>query len=97
MGKESVLTTDMTKCFVCGSPYVEKHHVFGGCDRDNSEKFGLFVPLCRYHHTGDIRGNKEAVHYNKEFMDMLHEIGQMKFEELHPDLRFRDYFRKNYV
>ena len=97
MGKKSIVTDDLTKCFICGYPRVELHHIFGGCDRTNSDKFGLIVPLCRHHHTGDINGSKDAVHYNKELMDTLHEIGQTRFNEVYPDLKFTDYFRKNYL
>ena len=37
-------------CLICRSPYVEKHHVFGAANRQNSEKYGLTVWLCHKHH-----------------------------------------------
>ena len=45
-------------------PELEEHHVFGGINRSLSEKYGLKVYICRYHHTGDINGSSEAVHQN---------------------------------
>jgi hypothetical protein len=92
MAKQSILVKDMETCMVCGSPYVHKHHLFGASDRDWSEKFGLFVPLCFKHHNG----SDEGVHYNKKFMDALHQYGRERFKEVYPELNFLDYFRKNY-
>lgn len=94
MGKVyTVMTNDNEHCFVCGSPYIEWHHIFGAANRTHSTEFGLLVPLCRYHHTGS---STQSVHFNKEFMDELHEAGQMRFEELHPELDFIKIFGRNY-
>lgn len=58
------------RCYIC-SRYcedwstkndLEEHHVFEGRNRDFSDRYGLTVMLCRYHHTGDINGSREAVH-----------------------------------
>lgn len=35
-----------------------------GIFRKASEKYGLKVYLCKYHHTGDINGSSGAVHSN---------------------------------
>lgn len=92
MAKQSILVGSMEYCMVCGSPYVHKHHVFGASDKKWSEKFGLFVPLCYKHHNG----SDEGVHFNKKFMDELHQYGRERFQEEYPELNFLDYFRKNY-
>lgn len=41
----SVLTDDMEHCIFTGSAPVERHHVFGGSNRKNSEKYGFIAPL----------------------------------------------------
>lgn len=92
MGKKSIVTTNMQKCFVCGSHHVVIHHIFGAANRDLSDKYGLIVPLCVFHHTESA----QAVHYNKEFMDMLHECGQIAFEKEYPELDFIKIFGRNY-
>lgn len=41
------------ECIVCGSPYVQMHHIFHGSHRRAfSDKYGYIVPLCMRHHTG---------------------------------------------
>lgn len=47
MGKQlkSILTDDMDHCMFTGSPIVERHHVFGGSRKKNSEKYGFMAPL----------------------------------------------------
>ena len=52
-------------CVVCGSPYVQKHHIFSGSKRKFAEKYGYIIPLCMTHHTGDegihLHGNSNAL------------------------------------
>ncbi len=54
----SVLTDDMDTCMFTGSPYIERHHVFGGANKALSEKYGYIAPL-RYdlHPNGANRGS----------------------------------------
>lgn len=89
---KSIVTEDMNHCFVCGSSHVVIHHVFGAANRKHSTKYGLVVPLCPYHHNESA----QAVHFNKEFMDMLHECGQIAFEKAYPKLDFIKIFGRNY-
>lgn len=42
---KSVLTDDMDHCMFTGAAPVERHHVFGGNNRNNSEKYGFIAPL----------------------------------------------------
>ena len=53
----SVLTNDMDTCMFTGSPYIERHHVFGGANKGLSEKYGYIAPL-RYdlHPNGANKG-----------------------------------------
>ena len=53
----SIMTDDMTRCYVCGRPAEEIHHCMHGPDKKLSEEHGLMVPLCRechnkVHHVG---------------------------------------------
>ena len=58
MGKyTSILTDDMTTCWVCGRPADEIHHAFHGAYKKLSEDLGCMIPLCRechnrVHHQG---------------------------------------------
>lgn len=71
---------------------LEKHHIFGASNRNNSEKYGLFVYI-----TPEIHRGTNGVHNNKALMDEWHEIGQRAFEEHYPDLDFIKIFGKNYL
>lgn len=49
------------ECYVCGKTEgLNSHHVFPGSRRKISEKYGLKVWLCVYHHTA----SKDSVHEN---------------------------------
>lgn len=41
----SVFTDDMDHCMFTGNAPVERHHVFGGCNKARSEKYGFIAPL----------------------------------------------------
>lgn len=89
---------DDTRCFICMiegrySRGVHWHHIFGAANRKWSEKYGLKVRLCLYHHTG----SNKAVHMNEEADYCLKKIGQYMFELVYPHLDFFSIFRKNYL
>ncbi len=53
----SILTSDLSACYVCGRPAADMHHIFHGADKKLSEETGCMVPLCRdchnrAHHVG---------------------------------------------
>ena len=81
------------KCFVCGFPYVHKHHIYGGARRTMSEHFGLWVYLCPYHHNMSDVG----VHFNKQLDLTLKKMGQRKFEETHTREEWHRYFGRSYL
>lgn len=89
-------------------PCLEEHHVFEGIYRRASEKYGLKVYLCKYHHTGDINGSSEAVHMHpNESADLwLKRRAQYAWERkyakhLHEsedaNEEFREVFGKSYL
>lgn len=77
MGKKSCLT-ESNVCLVCGSPYIEIHHVFfGTANRRLSDRYGYVVPLCPTHH----REGAYSAHKSRE-LDMEYKcMAQRHFEE----------------
>lgn len=80
---------------MCGCYYnLEEHHIFFGIkNRQMSEKYGLKVHLCQYHH----RDSKEGVHFKHEFDLELKRKAQKIFEEKHSREEFINIFGKNYL
>lgn len=87
----SILTNDLSKCYICGMPRQELHEIYFGKNRTNSMLYGCVVPLCYEHH----RGNK-GVHNNHDLDLKLKQICQQKFESIYP-IPFIDIFFKNYL
>ena len=54
-----------------------KHHVFGGANRKLSEKDGLYFYLKPEMHNMSDKG----IHFNKDFMDYAHKVGQLAWQE----------------
>lgn len=88
------------ECYICREKYdismqvgLECHHIFGGANRNLSEKQGLKVWLCQAHHNTAPLG----VHFNYDNMKWLRERGQMKFEETHSREEFRRLFSRSYL
>ena len=91
---KSIIVECMDNCFVCGSPYVEVHHViYGVANRKLSDKYGLVIPLCNEHHRGST-----GIHFNKSFDMAMKKLAQEKFEAVYgADISFAEVFRKNYI
>lgn len=89
---KSILTDDLDHCFLCGAPDAQIHHIFNGSDKRKSEKYGLLMPLCMNHHTGD-----EGVHTIPGRMTETKIFGQKMFELYYPELDFLQIFKKNYI
>lgn len=89
----SIITDDLEHCYICDAPFVEIHHIFGGANRKNSERYGLIVPLCHRHHNEPRTG----VHFNRHLMQTLHEIGQKRFETVASREEFIKVFGRNYL
>jgi hypothetical protein len=92
--QKSIIVDCMDNCFVCGSPYVEIHHViYGTANRKLSDMYGLVVPLCHEHHTGQT-----GVHFNRDFDLYLKKLAQRKFEAVYgANKGFREVFGKSYL
>ena len=87
----SILTDDLSRCYVCGLPKHHLHEIYFGKNRTNSMKYGCVVPLCYEHHEGNT-----GVHHNIELDHKLKVECQKKFEELY-SIPFIDVFYKNYI
>lgn len=70
---------------------LHKHHIFGASNRKHSERFGLTVFLCGYHHNL----SNEGVHFQKDLDLHLKQLAQTKFEETYNE-SFLKIFGKNY-
>lgn len=75
----SIIYPDLTKCCICGSnSNINKHEVFYGKNRQNSIKYGLVIPLCLNHHTGD-----NGIHYDNELNIFYKRLAQKKWESIY--------------
>lgn len=85
---------DTKKCYYTSSTSgLHKHHVFGGPNRKNSEKYGCWIWL-RYdwHNMSDY-----GVHFNPPLNESLKKDTQKKFESIWGHEKFIAVFRKNYL
>ena len=87
----SILTNDLTKCYICGKPKQELHEVYFGKNRTNSMIYGCVVPLCYEHHRGNT-----GVHHNSLLDNKLKKECQIKFQEVY-STPFISIFYKNYL
>lgn len=63
-------------CVMCGSPYVQNHHIFGGtANRKISDRMGYIIPLCPEHHTG-----RTGIHFNHGYDLYWKQTAQLHFE-----------------
>lgn len=84
------------RCYLTGSTTgLQKHHIFGAFNRDNSEKYGLWVWLRWDRHLAD--SPHDTPHNSKDVDLMLKRTAQRKFEETHTREEFMQIFGKNYL
>ena len=86
------------RCFLSGrTDGLHEHHVFGGANRKNSEKYGLKVYLYHELHNNAPDGSDD--HHNRELGDRLKRIAQARAME-HYGWTFGEWmkiFHKNYL
>ena len=56
----SCFADDMDHCYFTGSAPVERHHIFGGINRKNSEKYGFVIPLRPDLHPNGVHAGSDA-------------------------------------
>lgn len=97
---ESILQQDKEICFLCGMNRnvepLDKHHVFFGPYRKESEKYGLTVYL---HHSKCHIFGKDSVHKNQEVRMNLCRIAQEMAMEHYgwTEEEFRKVFGRSYL
>lgn len=73
----SVFTDDMDHCYFTGTAPVERHHIWGGANRKNSEKYGFVIPLRPDLHPNGAQAGKSAAEIDLQ----LKKMSQRYFEE----------------
>lgn len=73
-------------CFICGTTYnLHKHHIYGGANRNKSEKDGCWCYLCASHHNMSNKG----VHFDRqrdlELKRTCQYIWQVKYKKTEED------------
>lgn len=86
-----MLTTNK-RCYFCGKPEVQLHHIYGGCNRKISDRNGFTVWLCVEHHTGN-----KGVHNCEQLSLVLKQRQQEQFEETHTRQEFIKLIGRNYL
>ena len=75
---------------------LHKHHImYGTANRQQSEKYGIWVWLCVKHHNEDH--GLYAVHYNKEVNLRLRKDAERHFLQAHTFDEWMDVFKINYL
>lgn len=86
---------DKKECYICGTTEnLHEHHIIHGtANRKLSEKYGLKVYLCAYHH--NMSG--DSVHANPRLDNEMKKLAQYYFEQEHTREDFRQIFGKSYL
>lgn len=85
----SILTDDLTMCYICKRPKEDMHEIYGGANRIVSIKNGLCIPICRNCHYRATNDN--------EFSLQLKQVCQSKYEETHTREEWFGLVGRNYV
>ena len=83
----SAFTDVMDHCYFTGTAPVERHHIWGGANRKNSEKYGFVIPLRPDLHPNGAQAGKNAAEIDMKLKQMAQEY----FEEHYGT---RDEFRR---
>lgn len=87
---------DEKVCYLTGrADHIEEHHVFGGINRKNSEKYGLKIYLTQDKH----KFKKGSIHMDRELSDRVKAEVQKKAMEYYDWTvdEFRLIFGKSYI
>lgn len=93
MPSKSIMQQGDPRCWFCGRrTELERHHVMAGPNRKWSEKYGLWIWLCREHHTGT-----DGAQYDRQKNQSLKRLAQIAFEARHSRAEWMEIFRKSYL
>ena len=90
----SVFTEDMDHCYFTGTAPVERHHIFGGANRKNSEKYGFIVPLRPDIHPNGVYAGQSAKLIDVKLKTMAQEYFEREYGTRDD---FRRIFGKSYL
>lgn len=90
----SVFTDDMDHCYFTGTAPVERHHIFGGVNRKNSEKYGFIVPLRPDIHPNGVYAGQSAKLIDLKIKTMAQEYFEREYGTRDD---FRRIFGKSYL
>lgn len=90
----SVFTDDMDHCYFTGTAPVERHHIFGGANRKNSEKYGFVVPLRPDLHPNGVYAGQSAKLIDVKLKTMAQEHFEREYGTRDD---FRRIFGKSYL
>lgn len=90
----SVFTEDMDHCYFTGTAPVERHHIFGGVNRKNSEKYGFIVPLRPDIHPNGVYAGQSAKLIDVKLKTMAQEYFEREYGTRDD---FRRIFGKSYL
>lgn len=90
----SVFTDDMDHCYFTGTAPVERHHIFGGANRKNSEKYGFVVPLRPDLHPNGVYAGQSAKLIDVKLKTMAQEYFEREYGTRDD---FRRIFGKSYL
>lgn len=90
----SVFTDDMDHCMFTGCAPVERHHIYGGAYKKQSEKRGFIAPLRPDLHPNGVFAGKDA-----KAVDLALKTKAQAYYEEHYGTRedFRREFGKSYL
>lgn len=97
---KSILQSDTTKCYFCGTTEgLQKHHVFGASNRAKSEEDGLWIMCCWQDHL--TTGLPSSIHNNPNngkdmTLKLRAEYAWLKYYNL-SETDFRLRYGKNYL
>lgn len=100
----SILTKDLTKCYLCGKPKNHLHEIYPGSNRVNSMKWGCVIPVCanchqKLHHDITLYSTTiNNIFYDKiTYMEETQIIMQYAFKHAYKDIDFISIFHYDYI
>ena len=75
--KEFSIMPDDVRWFTTRFPGSHRHEIFGASNRQRSIRDGLVIFLTPEMHNM----SKNGIHFNKEFMDYAHKVGQKTWQD----------------
>ena len=89
INRYSIITNNLTKCYLCNEKKKDIHEAIGGCNRQKSIEWGLTIPLCRKHHS--------ELENNQKLKRKIQQLGQRTFENKYNHELFMSEFKRNYL